>query len=134
MKVSDWQAPRKRSRRIANVLIGMAGAAVLVGVGATPAMAGNNGQQVAVETSIGVNANYLQVCGPNQGGAWVCTPVEHNLGGANSSYDFDGWWFKGNVNVWGWKSYSKGKPADYSHQGCNVPAKNNTDYWPCGLN
>ena len=134
MKSSDRQDTRKKVRRVATALTGIAGATVFAAAGTTPAMAGNNGQQVVVETSIGINAYYLQVCGPNQNGTWVCTPVDHNPSGANTAFTFNGWWFKGYVNVWGWKSYAKGKPADYSHPGCYVPTQNNTNYWPCALN
>lgn len=134
MKSSDRQDFRKKVRRVATAMTIIAGGTVLAAAATTPAVAGNNGQQVAVITSIGVNAYYLQVCGPNQNGTWVCTPIRYNPSGDNSSYTFDGWWFKGNVNVWGWTSYSAGKPADYSHRGCNVPAHNNTNYWPCALN
>jgi hypothetical protein len=134
MTSSHRQGSRKKVRRVATALTGIAGGVVLAATAITPAMAGTNGQQVVVETSIGVNAYYLQVCGPNQNNTWVCTPVEHNPSGANTAFDFTGWWFKGDVNVWGWTSYAAGKPADYSHQGCYVPVDNNTNYWACGLN
>lgn len=126
----------KNVRRVATALTGLAGSALVAVGGTIPAEAGGNGQQVAVITSIGVNAYYLQVCGHNQNSTWVCTPVEHNSAGADTDFSFPGWWFKGNVNVWGWNSYAPGKPATYGFRSdCYVnPTNSQTNYSLCYLN
>lgn len=83
---------------------------------------------------------WMQVCGHNQHNRWVCTPITHatymNVGPENET-DFNGWWFKGWVNLWGRKT----RTQRYAVKGtCWVPPSQEpaadgtpVNVWPCFL-
>lgn len=125
------QAARKsRSRRLrATALALLVASAVAVPELASPgvAMAGTNGQQIAVDVS--PSAAYIQIHGHNQNNQVVTTPVLWD-GYPGQYAGLAGWWWKGSVTIYIGMPSTEG--TLWVTKSCNVPTSQSSNWTYCG--
>jgi hypothetical protein len=112
-------------------------AAGLTALLAPSALAGTSGQEIQVNSSNPGNpVEYLRVCGTNQRGQWVCTPIKKNVwigtqmqvwGGQY----FPGWWFDGRLYILAWKRGQNPARNIPLLKACNVPSRQSANWWVC---
>jgi hypothetical protein len=93
------------------------------------ALAGTNGQQVEVQS--GLPWSYVRVCGTNNYNRSACSPVETGriYYGAYADVRISGYWFKGWVTIYGYKSAHA--RSDESTV-CYVPrSQSGSNWWQC---
>ncbi|MEO6087209.1 MAG: hypothetical protein ABIQ18_29270, partial [Umezawaea sp.] len=104
----------------------LAGVGLLVGAG--PASAADNGQQVSISTRY---SDYVTLCGLNQDSAYICTgwvPTPNYWTTVNS------WWWKGEVDITGRQvDTANGNNNVYRYGVCWVPVAQPGDVTYCDL-
>jgi hypothetical protein len=126
-----------RASRIRNAVA--CGAAVATGLTALApaALAGADGQEIQVKSSNpGTPIEYLQVCGTNQRGRWVCTPIKKNVWIGNQmevwgGQYFTGYWFKRRLNIWSWERGQDPQRARPLLRYCYVPTRQRSNWYVC---
>ena len=83
---------------------------------------GRNGQQIMVSTHF---SDAVEICGDNQNGKWVCSPVFRTPG--NGYTKLRGWWWKGTVAISGYNDNS----SKVRHMNCEVHEEEYSDWTQC---